>query len=411
MGNEKSACFSCQDTLSNLDDNIKNMDMLWLYQGSKNANVEADVEADVEANVEADVEADVEANVEADVEANVEADVEANVDDNIAACARSDEGDGGSIKEEGAEIKEYYNYAKESSKKILESHVNEYQKELDKYKKDPKCKIDPTIHIGNTEEIENYVITEKIYITTYIQYIDIYEDAIDVNEDIEKEEVEYVEVPKYVTKYVPKVVTNYMEKIIEIPSGEEIKRPQYNNVNVPYIIPKIVEKEIEVVLKKIIKPEIEITNEELEIEVLKYIPRIVPVNVYVPRYFGLSAKVKGEEEKQITYVSLSDKQIDQLMKDLNPHLDELKIFNENQTKKMHEYIKESQTQAHNHNLQPPQPQLVAYDEYGNCNSYDYSEFYRFEESCAQQLNYLQTHDSTKDVVADKSGGIKVNHLK
>ncbi|CZU00008.1 hypothetical protein PFAG_05384 [Plasmodium falciparum Santa Lucia] len=278
-------------------------------------------------------------------------------------------------------------YVKESLNRMLESHIDQYFKGLDYYKNNPKCKIDPKIHLHGSEEIENYIVKEKIFVTTYFQYIDVYENAINVDEDLEKEEIVYVEVPKYVTKYKPKIVTNIIEKTIEIPSGEEIKQPKYNTVNVPYVIPNIVENEILVVLKKIIQPEIEITNEELEIEVEKYIPRLVPVNVYVPRYFGISAKAKGEPEESVRYVDLTQDQIDELMKELNPHLNELKVFNETQLKRMDEYMRESQMQARAHNFEPPQPQLITYDESGHCQSYDYSEFHRFKETCIKELTH------------------------
>ncbi|CRG95815.1 conserved Plasmodium protein, unknown function [Plasmodium gallinaceum] len=276
-------------------------------------------------------------------------------------------------------------YIKDSLNKILESNKDSYLKNLDYYKNNSKYKIDPCIHVEGVEEIENYIIKEKVYLTTYVQYIDVYEDTTNVEEDVEKEEVEYVEVPKYVTKYKPKIVTDIVEKTIEIPSGEEIKQPKYNTVDVPYIVPNIVENEILVVSKKIIQPEIEISNEVLEVEVEKYIPHLVPVNVYVPRYFGISAKTKGVAEESVKYVDLSQDQIDTLIKELNPHLDELKLFNENQLKRMDEYVKESQIQAKAHNFEPPQPQVITYDENGNCQSFDYSEFDRIKESYLKEL--------------------------
>lgn len=270
---------------------------------------------------------------------------------------------------------------------LLNNSKNGYLKDLDHYKKDPKYKIDPTLHLaGEEEEIENFIVNEKVFMTTYIQYIDVYEEVAGADEAVETtEEVEYVEVPKYVTKYKPKIVVETVEKTIEVPSGEEIKQPKYNNVDVPYIIPNLIDNEILVVLKKIIQPEIEITNEVIEIEVEKYIPKLIPVNVYVPRYFGISAKAKGVVEESFRYVDLTQEQIDSLMKELNPHLEELRLFNENQLKRMEEYIKESRQQALSNNFEAPEPLAVSYDEQGNCKSFEYAEFNKIKESYLSQL--------------------------
>lgn len=271
---------------------------------------------------------------------------------------------------------------------LLSDSRNGYFKNLEHYRSDPKYRIDPTLHLaGDDEEIENYIVNEKIFMTTYIQYIDVYDDVAGAEEVVEtaEEEVEYVEVPKYVTKYKPKVVIDTIEKTIEVPSGEEIKQPKYNNVDVPYIIPTLIDNEILVVLKKIIQPEIEITNEVIEIEVEKYIPKLIPVNVYVPRYFGISAKAKGAAEENFRYVDLTQEQIDSLMKELNPHLEELRLFNENQLKRMEEYIKESQQQARSNNFTPPEPLAVSYDERGNCKTLEYAEFNKMKENYLGEL--------------------------
>ncbi|GAB68402.1 hypothetical protein PCYB_132760 [Plasmodium cynomolgi strain B] len=278
-----------------------------------------------------------------------------------------------------------YNYPTESAQKILKNHLEDYLKQLDFYKNNPKCRIDPTVYLEGTEEVENYVVKEKILITTYYQYIDVYESSIDVEEDLEREEIVYVEVPKYVTKYNPKVITNYIEKTVEIPSGEEIKRPVYNKVNVPYVVPHVVENETQVVLKKIVQPEIHTSNEEIEVEVEKYVPCLIPVNVYVPRYFGLSAKTTDEVEQSVNYVDLTQEQTDYLIKELNPHLNELKSFNEAQVKRMEECIRESEEQARSHGLDPPQPELVSYDLDGNSQTLDYSDFPQFKETCLREL--------------------------
>ncbi|CAA9990312.1 conserved Plasmodium protein, unknown function [Plasmodium knowlesi strain H] len=278
-----------------------------------------------------------------------------------------------------------YIYSTDSAKNILKENLEDYLKQLDFYKSNPKCKIDPAIYMEGTEEVENYVVKEKILITTYYQYIDMYESSIDVEEDLEREEIVYVEVPKYIIKYNPKVITNYIEKTIEVPSGEEIKRPVYKKLNVPYVVPHVVENETQVVLKKIVQPEIHTSNEEIEVEVQKYVPRLVPVNVYVPRYFGLSAKTTDEVEESVHYADLTQEQTDYLMKELNPHLDDLKKFNEEQLERMNEYIRESAQQAESHDLNPPKPELVSYDLDGSIQTLDYSDFTQFKEICQREL--------------------------
>ncbi|SBT45593.1 conserved Plasmodium protein, unknown function [Plasmodium ovale wallikeri] len=374
MSAERKEDLQYHETMNDVEgEDIENMDTLKLNLGSRNGDSESKSKLGV---------SDVGSGSGSDtgIAAGIATSAAVSVASSAAASVEADKD-----KDSNEEKKEFKNYANDNSKKILQSHVDQYFKKLDEYKSNPKCKIDPKIHLEKTEEVENYVIKEKICISTYYQYIDVYENAINVDEDIEKEEVEFVEIPKYVTKYKPKVVTNYIEKTIEVPSGEEIKQPKYNRVNIPYVIPNVIENEIFVVLKKIIQPEIVVTNEVIEIEVEKYVPRLVPVNVYVPRYFGISAKVKEEVENSVKHVDLTQEQIDYLMKELNPHLGELKVFNERQIRRMDECIKESQLQAQNHNFEPPKPELITYDENGQCETYDYGEFHRFEESCAKQL--------------------------
>lgn len=269
---------------------------------------------------------------------------------------------------------------------LIITNKDGYFKKLNQYQSDPNCRIDPIIRLaGDEEEIENYIVNERIYTTTYIQYIDVYESTTATEEDLEEEEIEYVEIPKYVTKYKPKVVIESVKKIVEVPSGEEIKQPKYTSVDVPYIIPTLIDNEILVVLRKIVQPEIEITNDILEIQVEKYVPKLIPVNVYVPRYFGISAKVKGVAEETLRFVDLTQEQINELMKELNPHLEELRLFNETQMKRMEEYIKESQLQSKMYDFIPPRPLAISYDESGNCKSFEYSEFNKIKEAYLSTL--------------------------
>ncbi|CRH03841.1 conserved Plasmodium protein, unknown function [Plasmodium relictum] len=345
MDKEKNSSYLYQDTLNDLGEDLKNMETLKLNQNNKNDNFEDK--------------------------------------NNKTGETEENKHEKGNKKDENNKD----DHVKDSLQKILESNKDSYFKSLNYYKKDSKYKINPNIQLGENEEFEKFIIQEKVYLTNYVQYIDVYESTTNVEEDVEEDEVVYVEVPKYVTKYKPKIVTDIITKTIEIPSGEEIKQPKYNPVDVPYIVPNIVENEILVVLKKIIQPEIEISNEVLEVEVQKYIPHLVPVNVYVPRYFGISAKTKGVTKESVRYVDLSQEQIDTLMKELNPHLDELKLFNESQLKRMEEYVKESQIQAKEHNFEPPKPQVITYDENGNCRSFDYSEFDRIKETYLKELTH------------------------
>ncbi|GAW82924.1 hypothetical protein, conserved [Plasmodium gonderi] len=264
----------------------------------------------------------------------------------------------------------------ENTRNMVKTYIDDYLKRLYFYKDDPKFRESPTMCLEGTEEIENYMIKEKTFVTTYYQYIEIYNNTTNIEEHLEKEEIVYVEMAKYgVTKYKPYIVTKNNKKYIEIPNEEKIKNPIYATVNVPYIIPHLVENETLVVLKKIVQPKIQISNEELQVQVEKYIPCLVPVNVYIPRYFAISAKASDEVKYSVRYVNLSKEQTDTLMKELNPHLNELKKFNDTQLIKMDHYIKESEIQAKNHGLEPPHPQLVVYDLDGNKQVQNYSNFY------------------------------------
>lgn len=128
---------------------------------------------------------------------------------------------------------------------------------------------------------------------------------------------EVVEVPKEVVKYVQKKETRIVEKVVEVP-GDVIDVP------VPIVrerevhVPVIEEKSVKVVVAQTLQPRIEESAlETFEIDVVDYNPRLVPVNIYVPKPVARPIRIKEVTESQ-RCVDIPPAHFNALLRSLNP---------------------------------------------------------------------------------------------
>ncbi|SCM07113.1 conserved Plasmodium protein, unknown function [Plasmodium chabaudi adami] len=269
-------------------------------------------------------------------------------------------------------------YENNDSQKMAKSYLDKYLVDINNYKNNPNCKIYPKLHLDNTKEIKNFIIKEKICVNTYYQYIDVYKNLGSESEEIKDD--------KSVTTNEKTLNRMASSKNISIPfSTKQDDNPNYNIINMKYIMPKIVNSQIPVVVKKKVYPQIETTNEEIEIEVEKYVPHIIPVNVYVPRYYSISALEGEEVQVEFKDVELTKEQEENIIKELNPHLEDIKMFNEEQTKKIKQALNISKLKADKLKIKQPEHELIVYYDNGTSQSFDFEMFEKFREMSLEGL--------------------------
>jgi len=130
-----------------------------------------------------------------------------------------------------------------------------------------------------------YQLVDKIVEVPYKRIVDVFEEVEEIKEVVKYvPRIKEVPVPREVIRYVPKVETKYIEKIVEV-----ISRTQIIEIRKPYIVEQKVrravylDKEVACVVAQKVVPVIrESTHENLDVEVCKYIPTVIPVDVYVP---------------------------------------------------------------------------------------------------------------------------------
>ncbi|SCL94404.1 conserved Plasmodium protein, unknown function [Plasmodium berghei] len=256
-------------------------------------------------------------------------------------------------------------YENDDSNKIAKSYLDKYLVDINNYQNNPNCKIYPKLHLNNTKEIKNVIIKEKICVNTYYQYIDVYNKLSSNSEEIKDE----------------KTYTNNNNPL----NNAENSNINYNTINMKYIIPNIVKSQIPVAIKKTIYPEIETTDEEIEIEVEKYVPYIIPVNVYVPKYYSISALESEENEIEIKKIELTKEHEDEIIKELNPHLKEIQTFNEEQIKQMKEILNISKLKAEKFKIKHPEHELIVYYDNDTSERFDFEMFEKFREIYPKDL--------------------------
>lgn len=150
--------------------------------------------------------------------------------------------------------------------------------------------------------------------------------------DQEEEVIEYREVPKYVSvvdvvrvpqevvRYVPKIETRTVEKVVEVHNQViEVKRPYVVDREEPYPVYK--DREVScVVAQKLIPVVSESPDEFLDVEVTKYVPEVIPVDVYVPRPIQVPLVPYKKTNDSHRPVEVPVPQFNTLLINLNAHM-------------------------------------------------------------------------------------------
>ena len=200
---------------------------------------------------------------------------------------------------------------------------------------------------------------EKCVEVPQIQYVDKIEEVPQIQyipRQVPK--IEIVEVPKEIVKYVPRIETKNVQQIVEVPSGEKINVPQLYPVPTEFIVPKFIDKRVPVILAQTITPEITETSDIVEVEVNRYVPEIVYVDVYVPKPVNIPIKDTGIVNQKENQVNVEQALLEKMTIDLNPHLQQLENYNRNQTENFQKLIQESNEVAARYGFTPPIPKTL-----------------------------------------------------
>lgn len=155
-----------------------------------------------------------------------------------------------------------------------------------------------------------------------IKVIDKYQEVDEIEEVVKYvPRKQIVEVPKEVISYVPKVETRVVEKQVQIPGREQ------RMVEVPYtvektvVVPTFKDVNVPCVVGQRLVPSVEECDDIVEVDVKKYVPYMVPVDVYVPRPVHLPIIWTGKEPtEEQTAVLVPPAQYNSLLMSLNPQM-------------------------------------------------------------------------------------------
>ncbi|KAH0475919.1 MAG: hypothetical protein KVP17_001769 [Porospora cf. gigantea B] len=214
-----------------------------------------------------------------------------------------------------------------SSSVIGEEYLGDFQEEQIRYVEVPV--IEEVIrHVPRKEIIEvekripKYEVeyVEKIVNVPHVQIVDKHVEVPQVQEvvrHVPKREV--IEVQKQVIKHVPKVETRFVEKIVEVP-GEVIEVPKPYLVEQKVIVPRYVDREVPtVVAQKLIPIVSESATDFIDVELREYNPRLVPVDLFVPRPVNRSLIASGKKDTH-KVVDVPPAQFNALVKQINPSI-------------------------------------------------------------------------------------------
>ncbi|KAH0476022.1 MAG: uncharacterized protein KVP18_004995 [Porospora cf. gigantea A] len=214
-----------------------------------------------------------------------------------------------------------------SSSVIGEEYLGDFQEEQIRYVEVPV--VEEVIrHVPRKEIIEvekripKYEVeyVEKIVNVPHVQIVDKHVEVPQVQEvvrHVPKREV--IEVQKQVIKHVPKVETRFVEKIVEVP-GEVIEVPKPYLVEQKVIVPRYVDREVPtVVAQKLIPIVSESETDFIDVELREYNPRLVPVDLFVPRPVNRSLIASGKKDTH-KVVDVPPAQFNALVKQINPSI-------------------------------------------------------------------------------------------
>jgi len=189
----------------------------------------------------------------------------------------------------------------ESIRYVPKREVVEVEKKVTKYEVSYIDKIVEVPQVRIVDKYEEYEVVEEV--VTHVP------------------KTEFVDVPREFIRYVPKIETRLVEKVVEVFSRDqiiEIRKPYIVDQEAPYPVYK--DKDVVcVVAQKMIPVVRESTVEVLDVEVCKYVPQVIPVDVYIPLPVQVPLiPVKKSEDRQFR-VQVPVPQYNTLLVNINSH--------------------------------------------------------------------------------------------
>ncbi|PHJ25147.1 alveolin domain containing intermediate filament imc7 [Cystoisospora suis] len=167
-----------------------------------------------------------------------------------------------------------------------------------------------------------------------------------------------IDLPLDVVYSVPDVQTRIVNYTFECPApGYTRLVPKVFPVDTPFIEPRFEDVNVPVVMSETFVPELQETSKVVQVPVARYVPKVVPVDVYVPRPFAIPIKPVGC--RRVTKkATITPELYHQIADEMNPHLAALAQFNAKQRQVHNEVVEKSRELAARINTPPPAPTRV-----------------------------------------------------
>ncbi|KEP63093.1 UNVERIFIED_CONTAM: alveolin domain containing intermediate filament IMC7 [Hammondia hammondi] len=170
--------------------------------------------------------------------------------------------------------------------------------------------------------------------------------------------VQVVDLPLDLVYTVPEVKTRMVNYIFECPArGHSRLVPREFPVDTPFVVPQYQDVSVPVVMSQTFVPELQETSKVVQVPVARYVPKLVPVDVFVPRPVAIPIKA-GEVTQVSKSTVISDDLMRQLSMEMNPHLEALNQFNAQQAQVMSNVIARAQELATQMECPVPSPEKI-----------------------------------------------------
>lgn len=142
-----------------------------------------------------------------------------------------------------------------------------------------------------------------------------------------------IDLPLDLVYSVPDVQTRIVNYTFECPApGYARLVPKVFPVDTPFIEPNYEDVNVPVIMSETFVPELQETSKIVQVPVARYIPKVVPVDVYVPRPFAIP--IKAVDCRRMTKkATISPELYQQITEEMNPHLAALAQFNAKQVRR------------------------------------------------------------------------------
>ncbi|EZG45752.1 inner membrane complex protein [Gregarina niphandrodes] len=195
-------------------------------------------------------------------------------------------------------------------------------------------KVPKTEYVDRIVEVPKvqYQMVEKVVEVPKVNFVEKLVEKVQYVDKVKPiPRVKTIEVPVETVTYVNKVDVQVVEKEVEVP-GQIIEVPKRVEVVNEKIVHKYIDNEVPTVVAQTYRPNVEESQEHVQTAKLKkYVPYLIPVQVYVPVAVDRDL-VPGEQTENMKQVDIPAPQLNAQIKNLNPNLSEeelLKLYKRN----------------------------------------------------------------------------------